>query len=187
MIIKIRNIALFLLAWVFLHCLWVVHEGLRVYPGKADIAVVLGNTVFDDGSLSPWLKGRVDQALALYRNGQVKKIFVSGGIGKNGWPEGTSMRNYLIKEGVAPGDVMADDYGDNSYLTAKHFVELNQKENYNSAVVVTSYYHITRTKYIVKKLGFQNVGGDYCRTLFWADWFGISREFAAFYKYLLVY
>ena len=183
----VSNIALLFLAWFFLHCLWVVHEGLRNYAGKADVAVVLGNTVFDDGSLSPWLRGRVEEALDLYKEGQVKKVFVSGGIGKNHWPEGDCMKNYLVSKGVNSADIMSDNYGDNSYFTARHFVDLNKQENYNSAIVVTSFYHITRSKYIVRKLGFQNVEGAYARTFFWADWFGLTREFVAFYKYAIVY
>ena len=187
MINKIRNIVLLLLAWFFLHCLWVVHQGLTPYTGKADVAVVLGNTVFDDGSLSPWLKGRVDEALRLYRNHQVKAIFVSGGIGKNLLPEGDYMRSYLIDNGVDSNVVISDNYGSNSYFTAKDFIALNEKEKYSSAVVVTSFYHITRTEYIIKKLGYKNVDGSDSKAYFLADWFGLTREFVAFYKYMLVY
>jgi vancomycin permeability regulator SanA len=179
--------ALLLLAWFFLHCLWVVWDGFREPPAKADIAVVLGNTVYADGSLSPWLQGRVDEALHLYRNGQVKKIFVSGGTGTSEFPEGDGMRNYLVQQGVPGSDVLVDNLGNNSYLTAKHFVELNGQQHFSSAVMVTSYYHITRTKYITRKLGFEQVSGASSKSLFWADWYGLTREFVAFYKYMLVY
>lgn len=187
MLNKLRFFALLFLAWFFLHCLWVVKDGLHDFTGKADVAIVLGNTVFKDGSLSPWLQGRVDEALRLYRNGQVKKIFVSGGIGTSYYPEGDGMRNYLLAQGVPAAAILVDNLGDNSYLTAKNFLTLNRLAHYQSAVVVTSYYHITRTKYIVRELGFRAVGGAYSRYMTVHDWYGLAREFPAFYKYWLVY
>lgn len=65
MLRSLRIIALVFLAWFFLHCSWVVKDGMHDFTGKADVAIVLGNTVFEDGSLSPWLQGRVDEALKL--------------------------------------------------------------------------------------------------------------------------
>lgn len=187
MLRNLRMFALLFLAWFFLHCLWVVQDGLQDFTGKADIAIVLGNTVFKDGSLSPWLRGRVEEALHLYRNGQVKKIFVSGGIGTSYYPEGDGMRNYLLAQGVADKDILVDNHGDNSYLTARNFLALNHSAHCRSAVVVTSYYHITRSKYILKKLGFSAVAGACSRYTTIHDWYGLAREFPAFYKYWLVY
>ena len=141
---KAISVALLFLAWFFLHNLWAVTSGLKHFNGKADVAVILGNTVMPDGSLSPWLKGRVDEALRLYKNGQVKKIFASGGIDGDRPPEGDVMRRYLMEQGVKGEDVIADNNGNNSYLTAKDFMELNAKEKFNTAVVVTSFYHVVR-------------------------------------------
>jgi uncharacterized SAM-binding protein YcdF (DUF218 family) len=181
------RLALLLVFWLFLHGLYVVYDGIQPFKGKADIAIVLGNAVKKDGSLSPWLQGRVDEALRLYRNGQVKKLFVSGGITPGYQPEGDCMRAYLISKGVDSNDVIKDNYGQNTYLTARHFIELNSRRNFNSAVVVTSYFHILRSKFIVKKLGYKNVQGDYSRSFFWQDWFALTRDCVGFYKYLIVY
>lgn len=183
----LRLSVLLFIAWLFLHCLYVIADGSQPFTGKADVAVVLGNTVFADGSLSPWLQGRVDEALRLYRNGQVGLFFVSGGIGKTRFPEGHGMRNYLLANGVPDKDIVVDNEGDNSYLTAKNLLQWNGEKHYRSAVVVTSYYHITRSKYIVGKLGMEQVAGAGSRYHAWADWYGLLREFPAYYKYLLLY
>lgn len=187
MLNKLRIFSLFFLAWFFLHCLWVVQDGMRDFKGQADVAIVLGSTVFKDGSLSPWLQGRVDAALDLYRNHQVKKIFVSGGIGTSDYPEGDGMRHYLLEQGVPDSAIVVDNYGNNSYLTAKNFLTWNQTAQCRSAVVATSFYHITRSKYIVKKMGLSAVEGDCSKYSAIKDWFGLTREFPAFYKYWLVY
>jgi vancomycin permeability regulator SanA len=161
---------------------------MRPFTGQADVAIVLGNTVNEDGSLSPWLQGRVEAALNLYRKKEVRKLFVSGGITPGRTPEGDAMKAYLVHKGVPEEDIIADNYGQNTYLTARHFMELNSREKFRSAVVVTSFYHILRSKYIIQKLGYQNVAGDYSRAFFsWKDWYSMVRDCVGFYKYWLVY
>lgn len=173
--------------WLLLHSAYVIYDGLHNYSGKADVAIVLGNSVFADGSLSPWLQGRVDAALLLYKEGRVKKIFVSGGKGKYGFHEGDAMKKYLIEKNVPGNDIIKDNNGNNSYLTAKDFIALNDSMHFASAIVVSSFYHITRCKYIIKKLGYKNVEGFASRRYFWQDGYGLFREFFAFYKYMLFY
>ncbi|MBO9634200.1 MAG: YdcF family protein [Chitinophagaceae bacterium] len=175
------------LIWMIIHCSWATIVGLRDFTGQADVAIVLGNEVYKDGSLSPWLRGRVNAALVLYRNKQVKKIMVSGGVGDSKFPEGDGMRNYLVQQGVPEQDIFTDNEGDNSYLTAKNFIVLNQQEHFRSAVVVSSFFHVLRCRHIVKKLGFENVATDHSRNYYWKDILYLMREFPAFYKYMLVY
>ncbi|NML21776.1 YdcF family protein [Pseudoflavitalea sp. G-6-1-2] len=183
----IKRVLQLLVLWVAVHCSIAAIVGLRSFDGKADVAIVLGNEVYKDGTLSPWLRGRVDAALHLYNNHQVKKIFVSGGIGDSGYPEGDAMRNYLIQQGVPVADIITDNLGNNSYLTAKNFVEANQQLKYESAVAVSSWFHVLRCKYILQKLGVKKVYGDHSRSYFGKDILYLLREFPAYYKYMLVY
>jgi len=181
-----RCIIVFLL-WFLIHCVYISIDGLKNFSGKADIAIVLGSTVLDDGSVSPWLKGRVDKALQLYKNGQVKKIFVSGAIDQNHFAEGDIMKNYLLQNGVDSTDVITDNKGVNSYHTAVNFINLNRDNKYSNCVLVTSFYHVSRCKYILRKLGFENVKSDHSEYFSLRDSFKLFREFFAFYKYVLVY
>jgi vancomycin permeability regulator SanA len=185
---KIKFTLFILFGWFVFHSAYVCYDGLVRYGGKADIAIVLGNEVYADSSVSPWLKSRLEKALQLYMNNRVKKIFVSGGPGENGVAEGDAMKRYLIKKSVSADDIIADNEGRNTYLTAKDFIELNKSMHFTSAVAVTSFYHITRTKYIIRKLGFKNIHGVSSDAIFPSkDWYAIIREFFAFYKYLIIY
>ncbi len=186
----VKRTALFLLAWIIIHVIYISIDGFRDYAGSADVAIILGNHVFADGSLSPWLKGRVDKALDLYRQGRVKKIFASGGISENiagSYPEGDAMKSYLEQQGVPPVDIIADNKGVNSYFTAKNFIEWNQSQHYRNAIIVSQFYHITRCKYIMRKLGFMNVYSAASEKYAVNDALGALREVPAFYKYMLVY
>jgi vancomycin permeability regulator SanA len=175
---------------MLIHATIISYDGLQDKIGKADVAVVLGNSVLEDGSLSSWLQGRVDKALDLYQKGLVKKIFVSGGLTKpedGGWPEGDAMKAYLLKKGLPEKDIIADNKGQNTYLTAKDFIEWNRDQHYQSVIIVSQFYHITRTKYIFRKLGFTQVYQAASDEYSWRDIISTIREVPAFYKYMLLY
>src|ERR1700716_504778 len=76
--------------WLLFHIIYICIDGLRDNYSDADVAVILGNRVYADGSLSSWLQGRVDRALQLYKQGKVKMVFASSGISTKedgGYPE----------------------------------------------------------------------------------------------------
>ena len=185
----LKVLATIFFIWLILHLAYTTCDGLREYKGHADIAIVLGNRVDADSSLSPVLQGRVDRALRLYREGRVGNIMVSGGLGLQGGKvaEGMAMRLYLLRRGVPATAIIADDHGENTYLTAKDFLALNDTRHFSSAIVVSSFYHITRAKYILHKLGFQNLHSVSSDVFFFNDIVGLLREFPAFYKYLFYY
>jgi vancomycin permeability regulator SanA len=185
---KTKFIIVFLIAWFLVHAAYVTYDGMHDYVGNADVAIILGNAVFADSSLSPWLQGRVDAAIELYKTGRIKKIFASGGEGKEyGVQEGDAMKKYLLEKNIPAIDIIADSKGNNSYLTAKDFMVLNDSLHFSSAIVVSSFYHITRCKYIIRKLGFKNVEGYSSKEYFLKDGYGLFREVFAFYKYMILY
>ena len=185
----IRRVILFFIAWILIHAIYITIDGLKADPAKADIAIVLGNRVYSDGSLASWTKGRVDKSLELYQQRKVKAIFVSGGMGvEDHYPEGKAMKAYLVSKGVPDSAVIEDNEGANTYLTAVNFLRWNKERNYSSVVIVSQFYHITRSKYILRKMGF--AGSVYSATsevYSWKDITGTMREVPAFYKYLLIY
>ncbi len=178
--------------WPLLHMVYITIDGLYSYNGSADMAVVLGNRVEADGRLSPVLKGRVDRALFLYQAHRVARIIVSGGMGEQGdhpghYPEGLAMKQYLVSRGVPSDRIVEDNHGENTYLTAKDLLPVADSLHAHSVIVVSSFYHITRSKYMIRKLGFREVHSAASREFFWNDLLGLPRDAVAFYKYLLVY
>jgi len=178
-----------ILLWIVIHMAYISIDGLRDYKGTADVAVVLGNRVDADSSLSPVLQGRVDRALLLYRQGRVHKIMVSGGKGLKAGkvPEGMAMRRYLVQKGVPPADIIEDNEGENTYLTARDFRPVADSLHCSSVIVVSSFYHITRCKYIFRKLDIRNVHSASSDVFYANDLVGLMREFPALYKYMFWY
>lgn len=81
------------------------------------VAVVLGNRMNDDGSLSDTMLIRLNLALKLYSEKRPDKIIVSGGVAnvKAGVAEADEMKKWLVKNGI-PGDIIVIE---NKSLTTK--------------------------------------------------------------------
>ena len=183
---RVKIIFLVFLTWFILHEIVIVADGLSNTPTKSEYGVILGNKVNQDGSLSDRLKARLDKGLSLYNDSLVEKLFVSGGLGKEGHYEAQVMANYLIQQGVPKSDIIIDDYGNNTWSTATNFKTVISNQT-TAVIVVTQYYHVTRSKLAFKKLGFTNVQGASPMYFEWRDGYALFREFFGFYKYLIVY
>lgn len=174
-----------LISIFFVHTIYIVTDGLFDSHHKADLGVILGNKVNNDGTLSERLTKRLECGLNLYKQGDVKMLMVSGGLGKEGFNEGDKMRDYLIQKGVPPEAIITDNRGNNTLKTVKNTVGLKRDYHIESIVVVSQYYHITRTKMLFRKNGFDKVFGASPRYFEWRDAYSIVREFVAFYAEFL--
>jgi uncharacterized SAM-binding protein YcdF (DUF218 family) len=114
---------------------------------------------------------------------------VSGGKGLKAGkvPEGMAMKRYLVQKGVPPADVIEDNDGENTYLTAKDLRAVADSLHYSSVIVVSTFYHITRCKYIFRKLDIRNVHSASSDVFYANDLVGLLREFPALYKYMFCY
>ena len=186
---KIRNI----LKWTFIifsiwfcgHVFYLVYDGLQKPSLQADVAMILGNKVNEDGSLSERLEKRMEVGLNLYFEKKVNKIIVSGGLGKEGHYEGDKMHDYLLKNGVPNSAIIVDNLGNNTELTVKNVTEINKEVPFENIIIVSQYFHITRTKMLFRKQGYKNLQGASPDYFEWRDLYAIPREFVAFYTTLL--
>jgi vancomycin permeability regulator SanA len=181
-----RRLLLALSALLLAHVAWIVGDGLADDPHTADVAVVLGTTANPDGSLSPRLEARTAAALGLYDQGVVENILVSGATGVEGVNEAEAMRDWLVARGVPRRRVLVDPDGWNTWETALHTHEILERAGLSTVVVVSSYYHLPRTRMALARAGVSVVGS--CRApLIWEprEAWSILREIAALYAYTL--
>jgi len=175
-----------LFSWFLIHVIVITVDGLIDNPHHADYILILGNTVNPDGTLSSRLKARVDKGLQLFNDSLADKIIVSGGLGVEGYYEAREMKKYLIDKGVDEKNIIVDDLGINTVETARNFVKITNGNDKNSVIVVSQFFHITRTKYILRKLGVKNVYGAHPDYFEWRDFYSVFREFFAFYQYMII-
>lgn len=176
-------LALFLLPLLFAISA-IVLDGFTDDLFKADAALVLGNSVFPDGSLSPRLRGRVERGQELYESGLVSKIVVSGGFGKEGHYEGTAMAAWLVAHGVPEQDVVIDNEGINTAASAKNFAKLSDAHGFESVIVVSQFFHISRCRLALKQAGVEQIGTAHSRVYAGRDVYATLREVVAYGKYL---
>lgn len=154
-----------------------------------DAIVVLGNRVYSDGTPSPVLKSRLDEAHKKSQGDTMcnttRYIIVSGGLGADGRYEGTAMAEYLIKQGYPSEKIIIDDEGVNTYATASNTKKIAAMYGFNRILVVTSYYHVLRSVQAFKLAGFADnqIKGQGSKYVAWQDIFKIPRELAGIYVY----
>lgn len=171
--------------WVFIHLSATIIDGLWDRGHSADVAVIMGNKVNLDGTLSTRLVERVKCGLELYQTGRVKKLIVSGGLGKEGHYEGDKMRDYLVARGVPDSVIMVDNQGNNTTLSVSNVMKMQDSLHFKSVLVVSQYFHLTRSKMLFRKQGFKKVSGVSPWYFEWRDVYALGREMVGYYAQVL--
>jgi vancomycin permeability regulator SanA len=172
-------------------CLWLfagavlASAGLLTQAQTADIAIVLGNTVYRNGSPSPRLAARLNRARQCYEQRQCELIFVSGGVDASGTDEAVAMRAYLMHRGIPADRIVVDSAGRDTWATAHNASTFMRDHGLSSAIVVTQYFHLPRAMLALRRFGVRDVSGAYPR--FWEgrDIYSIAREVPAFAWYCI--
>jgi uncharacterized SAM-binding protein YcdF (DUF218 family) len=162
-----------------------VADGLTDELHAADVAIVPGNTVEKDGRPSARLSARLDQTVALYRQGLFPDVIVSGGVGSEGFDEAEVMKRYLVEKGVPEGSIHVDSGGATTRLTAMNASRMMRENGWRSALVVTQYFHVPRMRLALKRSGVTPVFSAHARYFERRDLYSIAREVVGYGAYLL--
>ena len=122
---------------------------------SADAIVVLGASVFADGTPSGILQDRLDDGIALYFAGVAPKLIMSGDNGTESYNEVRVLKQYAIAQGVPSEDIFCDHAGFSTYESmyrAKYVFGCQR------IVVATQTYHLYRALWSAKSLGMQATG-----------------------------
>ncbi|SHJ79781.1 DUF218 domain-containing protein [Tepidibacter formicigenes DSM 15518] len=150
---------------IFLLCItsFIIIEGFIIVNGKedtnyeVDYLVVLGSGVWGD-VLSPTLLDRMNKALEFINNNPNIKIIVCGGQGKGeNIPEAQAMRDYLVLNGIDENQIIQEDKSTSTMENLKFAKEIITKlygEKNPKIMIITNDFHLFRSKFIAKKLGF---------------------------------
>jgi SanA protein len=120
-------------------------------------AVVLGASVYKNGTLSPVLKQRADRALELYQLGKVHKVLVTGDNSEVSHNEVNPVGKYLEGRGVPKQDIFLDHAGFDTYSSmyrAKAVFAIR------SMTIVSQPFHLARAVFIARMLGVDAYGSE---------------------------
>jgi len=164
----------------------VLFFGTTDYRRAADIAVVFGAQVHDNGAPSTSLRDRMDTAIGLYNDRLVKKVLVSGGVGDSGYNEALVMRDMAVTAGVPKEDVIVDSSGVNTEATVRNSIPFFGSEPRSRVLAVSQFYHLPRIKLAYQRAGwnvFTVPAGTSTRIK--ETPYLVAREIPAFWVYYL--
>src|SRR5215813_5944516 len=161
-------------------------DGLTDNVTESDVGIVLGSKVMPDGTPSARLRARLDKANELFQLGKFKYVIVSGGTGKEGRSEARVMADYLASQKKVPHEaIILDEYGNTTQATAQNSAAIMKERGLTSAEVVTQYFHITRSRYALRRSGVARVCTAHARYVEMRDLYSIGREATALPVYWL--
>lgn len=108
------------------------------------VLVTLGNRLLDDGSISDFMRGRLEKTLEVADKFDL--IVVTGGVAnpKAGKSEGSVMREWLLERGVADDKIVVEDRSTTTKENAKFCREIFERLGITEVTVLSSAYHIER-------------------------------------------
>ncbi len=179
----LTSLILFLTIWGGIHLTILLIDGLNDNPQQADAILIFGNKVELSGIPSQRLKSRLDKGIELYNDKLSPLIIVSGGLGKEGFEEATIMKEYLIAKKIPETSIIEDLNGYTTQQTAQNIKPLAPK--IKSIIIVSQYYHITRAKLALHKVGYPTVYSAHANMApELRDLYSIPREIVGYYSYL---
>lgn len=122
----------------------------------ADAILVLGASVYADGTPSDILADRLEVACDLYFSGAAPTIIVSGDNGSSHYNESDAMKAHCMQLGVPESALVVDARGFDTYASV---YRAKYVYNANSLFVVTQAYHLYRALMIAHLLGIEGAEG----------------------------
>jgi uncharacterized SAM-binding protein YcdF (DUF218 family) len=155
----------------------------------ADVILVLGSAVWPNEQPSPSLRARTERAIELYQEGYAPYLLLSGGLGR--WPpeEAEVMRRLAQAAGVPAEALILDKEAHSTWESMTKVREIMDEEGWETAIVVSDPFHMTRALLMAQDLGIAAYGSPALNsptyTLPARRLFYTSREVLAVWWYLV--
>lgn len=162
----------------------IINASFASQPAQADYLLVLGAGIRGD-QIPPLLKQRVDAALRYLRTYPESRAIVSGGRGPGETiTEAEAMKRYLTQHGIEESRVIKEEESTSTFENLKYTKTILQNNGWSGEdrlVIVTSDYHLFRTRMLARRLGI-NAEGLPCRTFLIDVPYCYVREYLAVVK-----
>jgi SanA protein len=121
----------------------------------AQVALIPGAAILQDGALSSIFIDRADMAIKLYEAKKVSKILVSGDNSTLSHNEVNPVRLYLLSKGISSQDIFLDHAGFDTYSTMYRARDIF---GVSSILITTQLFHLPRAVFIARWLGIKAYG-----------------------------
>ncbi len=133
-----------------------------------DAIIVLGHTNDAKGNISVSARNRLNSAIDLFHQKKAKYVVVSAGT----WPHFNAspkphsfwMKKYLMEKGIQKKKVIEEKHARWTIENASLCLEIAQQNNWKKLIVVTSSWHMLRTRIIFGLFFPQSISCTYKRS-----------------------
>ncbi|WP_416191591.1 YdcF family protein [Neisseria sp. CCUG12390] len=126
-----------------------VHQSERHPPEKADVALVLGNTVNRRGKPNPCLMSRVEAGVWLYRAGKADYLLMSGGTDSDGSNQAETMRDMAVRLGVPSENILVENRSETTFQNIRFSPPLLKDRR--DVIIVSDGFHLPRGLWLARK------------------------------------
>ena len=132
--------------------LWFLASPLKIShpPRPADVIVTFAGGVGESGKAGQGYQERVVHAINLYKNNFAEKMIFSSGY-TYVMQEAEVMKALAVSLGVPGEDIILEKKAASTFQNVKFATEIMKKNNWNSALVVSSPFHMRRVAMVYKK------------------------------------
>ncbi|MBQ2756190.1 MAG: YdcF family protein [Oscillospiraceae bacterium] len=156
---------------------------------EADVLIVLGCKVEENGAPSLMLQKRLDAAAEYLADNPDTLVLLSGGVGEGSdTSEAAAMQKYLTKNGIAANRILLEERSANTRENLFFSAELLAAENITldgETAIVTDGFHQLRARIWAKNAGFSNVSSLSSATPLYLFPYYFFREFMGITRYIL--
>lgn len=135
---------------------------LRIYTYRntvaevqADAAIVLGAAMWGEEP-SPVFRERINHALALYRDGKVRKIIFTGGRGNRNEPtESSAARRYAVERGIPEESILVEESSHTTYENLFYAKRVADAQHLKTVLIVSDPLHMKRAVAMARDIGLE--------------------------------
>jgi uncharacterized SAM-binding protein YcdF (DUF218 family) len=165
---------------VLLTAAWIIVDGLNDVGEKSDVGLVESFPSLSGGVATPAL----DRLVQLYHQDQIHNVIVTGSSLVTNRTNPEEAVRYLEEKGIPSAAISVDQNGATTLDTARSAVEIMKSHRYESVMIVTDYFRMTRLKLALEHEGMADILKAHVGKFQKEDVWNIGREVAALYEYL---
>ncbi len=111
----------------------------------SDVAIVLGASVWEDG-VSPVYRERINHAIALYEDGFVDYIILTGGFGEGSYKSDSQVaKEYALSQGVPEERILTEEKSTITEENLEFSKEIMEENDLETAIIVSDPLHMKRS------------------------------------------
>ncbi len=153
LVIRLILIGLVISSFAVLYQMFSIYNySLEREDVSSDAAVVLGAAVWKNAP-SPVFKERINHAVNLYKNGKVKYLIFTGGLGKGErFTESEVAMSYATKNGIPYQAIFIETVSKITFENLKEAKKIMHKQQIHSVLIVSDPLHMKRAMTMAKDL-----------------------------------